>query len=176
MTDFGRMKLRIETERLVITEFCMDMAEAVYRNSSDEHNRLFVPDEVFETVEKAAETVGFLIECYVSGDGPQVYPVLLKDGTYIGYVQAVPLSDSTWEIGYHIGGIYTKQGYAVEAVRDFLPVIMRRLCLAEITGVCLAENSASVKVMERCGFTKLYEGKGLYQGTELMICKFVFRL
>ena len=31
-------------------------------------------------------------------------------------------------------------------------------------GICLAENYASVKVMERCGFTKLYEGEGNYQG------------
>ena len=167
--------MKIETKRLIITEFDMNMAESVHINSLDEDNRRFVPDEVFETVEEAAETVEFLIGIYENGNGPLVYPVLLKDGTYIGYVQAVPFEDGTWEVGYHIGGNYTKQGYATEAVTAFLPVIMKQIGITEIAGICLAENKASVKVMERCGFSKLYEGMGNYQGQERMICKFVFK-
>ena len=167
--------MKIETERLIITEFDMSMAESVHINSLDDDNRRFVPDEVFETVEEAAETVEFLIGIYENGNGPLVYPVLLKDGTYIGYVQAVPFEDGTWEVGYHIGGNYTKKGYATEAVTAFLPVIMKQIGITEIAGICLAENKASVKVMERCGFSKLYEGMGNYQGQERMICKFVFK-
>lgn len=166
----------METERLIITKFEMDMAEAVHLNSLDADNRRFVPDEVFETVEDAAETVEFLMGCYESGEGPLVYPVLLKDGTCIGYVQAVPFEDGAWEIGYHIGGAYTKRGYATEAVRAFLPVIMERLKIKEIAGVCLAENMASRKVMERCGFEKLFEGQGNYQGEDRRICKYIYRL
>ena len=162
----------IETERLIITEFTMDMAEAVHLNSLDEDNRRFVPDEVFETVEEAAETVEFLIGVYKNGDGPLVYPVLLKDGTYVGYVQAVPFDDGTWEIGYHIGSNYTKQGYATEAVKAFLPVIMPKLGISRIVGICLADNKASAKVMERCGFIKEFEGIGPYQGEDREICKF----
>ena len=168
--------MRIETERLVITEFTMDMAEAVHLNSLDEDNRRFVPDEVFETVEEAADTVGFLMGVYENGDGPLVYPVLLKDHTYIGYVQAVPFDDGTWEIGYHIGAAYTKHGYATEAVKAFLPVIMPKLGFDRIKGICLADNKASVKVMERCGFQKEFEGVGPYQGEQRPICKFFYQL
>ena len=166
--------MRIETDRLIITEFRADMAEAVHLNSLDEDNRRFVPDEVFETVEEAEETVKFLMGCYTSGEGPLVYPVLLKDSTYIGYVQAVPFDDGNWEVGYHIGGNYTKQGYATEAVTAFLPVIMKKIGITEVAGICLADNLASVKVMERCGFTKTYEGTGSYRGEERAICKFVY--
>ena len=168
--------MRIETERLIITEFTMDMAEAVHLNSLDEDNRRFVPDEVFETVEEAADTVGFLMGVYENGDGPLVYPVLLKDSTYIGYVQAVPFDDGTWEVGYHIGVKYTKQGYATEAVKAFLPVIMPKLGISRIAGICLADNKASVKVMERCGFKKEFEGIGPYQGEDLPICRFSYPL
>ena len=167
--------MRITTQRLVITEFDPSMAESVHKNSLDADNRRFVPDEVFETVEDAAETIDFLMGVYQHGGGPLVYPVLQKDGPCIGYVQAIPLEDGSWEIGYHIGGAYTKQGYAAEAVRAFLPVILQQLGLGEITGICAAENLASVKVMERCGFTKLYEGPGLYQGQQRRICKFVYK-
>ena len=168
--------MKIETERLIITELTMDMAEAVHLNSLDEDNRRFVPDEVFETAEEAADTVGFLMGVYENGDGPLVYPVLLKDGTYIGYVQAVPFDDGTWEVGYHIGGNYTKNGYATEAVKAFLPVIMPELSLSKIAGICLADNKASVKVMERCGFIKEFEGIGPYQGEEHRICKYFFAI
>ncbi len=166
--------MRIETERLTITEFTMDMAEAVHLQSLDEDNRRFVPDEVFETVEEAAETVEFLMDCYKSGEGPLVYPILLKDGTYIGYVQAVPFEDGAYEIGYHVGGNFTKQGYATEAVSAFLPVVMKQLGIKEMQGICLAENKSSVKVMEHCGFQKIFEGMGNYQGQECQICKYVF--
>ena len=168
--------MKIETKRLIITEFNMGMVESVHINSLDEDNRRFVPDEVFETVEEAAKTVEYLMGCYNSGSGPLVYPVTLKDDTYIGYVQAVPLDDGAWEIGYHIGGNYTKQGYATEAVTAFLPVIMKQIGITEMTGICLADNKASIRIMERCGFIRLYEGVGKYQGKEREICKYVYYL
>ena len=168
--------MNILTDRLIITKFNLNMAESVHLGSLDDDNRRFVPDEVFETVEDAAETLEYLIDCYSTGEGPQVYPVLLKDQTYIGYVQAIPLDNDDWEIGYHISGAYTGQGYATEAVSAFLPVITKKLGISSIKGVCLVENIASVMVMEHCGFEKLYEGKGSYQGQERSICKFVFNL
>ena len=112
---------------------------------------------------------------YKNGEGPLVYPILLHNNTYIGYVQAVPLEENTWEIGYHIGDAYTKKGYATEAVKAFLPVIMEKLNITEIMGVCLVENTASVKVLEKSGFTKEFEGIGNYQGNDREICKYVYR-
>ena len=78
--------MKIETGRLVITEFDRGMAESVHKNSLDADNRRFVPDEVFETVEDVAETIDFLMGVYTHGGGPLVYPVLLKNGACIGYV------------------------------------------------------------------------------------------
>ncbi len=164
--------LKIETERLIITEFTPDMAQAVHENSLDEDNRRFVPDEVFETVEEAAETIEFLSAQYGGSDGPFVYPVLLKDETNIGYVQAVPLGDGVWEVGYHIGAKFTKQGYASEAVKAFLPVIMKRIGITKMAGICLADNIASQKVMEKCGFDLEFKGVGDYQGEKREICRY----
>ena len=164
--------LAIETERLTITEFTLDMAEDVQKNSLDEDNRRFVPDEVFETVEEARETIGFLMSRYGSAEGPFVYPVLLKaDQTNIGYVQLAPVEDG-WEIGYHIAKKYTGKGYAAEAVKAFLPVMMQEHRLNQIIGICVAENYASRRVMEKCGFIKMYEGIGPYQGKNINICRY----
>lgn len=168
--------MNIQTERLIITEFTMDMCHAVHENSLDEDNRRFVPDEVFETPEEAADTVSFLMGCYSSGEGPLVYPVLLRNGTYIGYVQAIPLDEGDWEIGFHIGSRYTRNGYCTEAVKAFLPVIIPKLGISRILGICLLENKASVKVLERCGFEKEFEGVGSYQGEQRTILRSVYSI
>lgn len=164
----------INTERLKITEFTIDMAKDVHKNSLDEDNRRFVPDEVFETIEDAEETVKFLISRYGGNDGPFVYPIILNGGENIGYVQLVKC-DKGWEIGYHIAKPYTGNGYATEAVKAFLPVIMEKLDLSFVDGICLSDNTSSRRVMEKCGFEKLYEGTGSYQGNERNICKYIFR-
>jgi len=166
--------MKIETERLIITEFDLSMAESVHKNSLDEDNRRFVPDEVFETVEDAKETIEFLMSVYESEDGPLVYPVLLKDETNIGYVQLVPIEEG-YEVGYHIGKEYTGNGYATEALRAFLEDIMTKKNLDTVYGICVSENLASVKVLEKSGFQKEYEGMGQYQGEDRQIVKYILK-
>lgn len=167
----------VETERLTITEFTPAMAQVVRENSLDEDNRRFVPDEVWETVEEAEETLQFLISQYGTTDGPLVYPIIVKETKdNIGYVQLCPIDDGKWEIGYHIAKQYTGNGYATEAVNAFLPVIARQVNLSEVLGICLAENKASLAVMRKCGFENIFTGIGLYQGADREIVKKVWRV
>lgn len=165
--------MKIVTERLLITEFDLSMAESVHRNSLDEDTARFVPDEVFATVEEAEETIAFLMQVYESGNGPLVYPVLLKDATNIGYVQLVPLEEG-FEVGYHIGKPYTSKGYATEALSAFLNYIMPYRHLNRVYGICVADNQASKRVLEKCGFEKEFEGLGIYQGEKKHIIKYVY--
>ena len=167
--------MNLETNRLIITNFTPDMAQAVHQNSLDEDTRRFLPDEVFETVEDAAETIDFLMSQYEGAVGPFVYPVLLKDETNIGYVQAVPTESGIWEIGYHIAKQFTGKGYATEAVKAFLPVMAQKLNIKEVYGICLVENTASVRVLEKCGFVQIFQGMGVYQGKESEIVKTVWK-
>lgn len=168
--------MRLETERLVITEFTPEMAEDVHKNSLDEDNRRFVPDEVFETVEEAGETIGFLMSRYGGTEGPLVYPVLTKrGGENIGYVQLAPLEDGTWEIGYHIAKSHTGRGYATEAVKAFLPAAAETVGAGEVLGVCLSENIASKHVLLKCGFVPAFEGTGDYQGEQREVFRSVWK-
>ena len=166
--------MRIETERLIICEFDMSMAQCVHLNSLDEDTRRFLPDEVFETVEEAEDTIAFLMGVYQTGDGPLVYPVLLGDGTNVGYVQLVPV-DEEFEVGYHIAKAYTNRGYATEAVSAFLDQMMQEKSLDKVWGICVCENHASCRVLEKCGFEKVFEGNGIYQGNERKISKYVLQ-
>lgn len=164
--------MKIETLRLVITDFRSDMAKAVHLGSLDEDTRRFLPDEVFETEAIAAEVIADLMECYGGTEGPFVHP-MLADGVYAGYVQLVPI-ESGWEIGYHVVKDMTGRGYATEAVRAFLPVMMDRLGLTQVAGICDAENVASIRVLEKCGFARVYEGEALYHGEMKPVVKMIY--
>lgn len=155
--------MTINTPRLLITDFTPDMAHAVHLGSLDADTRRFLPDEVFETEAVAAEVIADLIDCYAGEDGPFVHPFLLSDGTYAGYVQLVPI-EGGWEVGYHTVAAHTGKGYATEALTAFLPVMMERLHLAQVEGICDARNTASIRVLEKCGFRHTFAGDALYHG------------
>ena len=53
---------------------------------------------------------------------------------------------------------------------------MKRLGIDTISGICLSENIASRKVMEKSGFVLDFEGEGDYQGEKKNICKYHFTL
>ena len=95
--------MKIETERLLVSELSEKMAYQLHVQSLDENTRRFVPDEVFETEQAAEEAISYLLQCRKVKTGPQVCAVSLKDGSLIGYVQAVPLKNE-WEIpdGYSL--------------------------------------------------------------------------
>ena len=143
-------KFFVETERFVITEADESMAEAIHKNSLDEDNRRFVPDEVFETPAEAQKIVQSFLEWYKQERAPLVYPIILK------------------------AKLYTGNGYATEAVKAFLPIIMPKLKIDKIIGECLQENVASAAVLEKCGFVLEYKGLGNYQGESRNICKYLY--
>ena len=166
--------MNIKTSRLTIKTFSLDMAQSVYENSQDDDTRRFVPDEVYDSVEEARAAIEFLISRYDSTDGPFVYPIITNDSKNIGYIQLCQIGNGTWEIGYHIAKQFTGKGYASEAVKAFLPDMAQKLNIKEVYGICLAENTASVRVLEKCGFVQVFQGMGNYQGKESEIVKFVF--
>ena len=152
------------------------MAEVVQENSVDEDNKKYVPDEVWDSVEEVEETLEFLISQYGSFEGPLVYPIIVKEtNSNIGYVQLVPIEGGSWEIGYHVAKKYTGNGYATEAVKAFLPVISKEANSKEVYGICLAENKASLAVMQKCGFDIIFKGTGSYQGHDSEIIKSIWK-
>jgi 8-oxo-dGTP diphosphatase len=73
------------------------------------------------------------------------------DGALIGvcgFGNAAPSE----EIGYWIGRPFWRQGYAAEALRRMLRLAFRSFDLAELTADILADNAASVRVVEKLGF------------------------
>ncbi len=161
----------IENNILKIAKMDPSMYVDVFNNSQDKNNRKYVPDEVFNSLEEAKGIVNYIIASYENKDGPFIYAVIRKsDNANMGYVQLVKIEEG-WEIGYHIAEKYTGNGYATEAANLFLKYLKDNMQIKEIFGIALATNKASRKVLEKCGFKLLYEGKGIYQGRKRKIIR-----
>lgn len=166
----------IENDRLQIVRMNQSMYCDIYKNSQDDNNRKFAPDEVFNSLEETSDAVNQIINSYDSKDGPFVYAVIRKkDNINLGYVQLAKIEEG-WEIGYHIAMIYNGNGYATEAVNLFLDHIKNNTNLKQIIGIALASNKASRRVLEKCGFELIYEGAGIYQGRKRKIIKAIKHL
>ena len=65
-------------------------------------------------------------------------------------------------------------GETRNALKAFLDYILPCKSIKKVYGICMRENIASVKVLEKCGFTKEFEGQGKYQGEIKNIVRYVF--
>lgn len=161
----------ISNDVLSIVEMNKDMYFDVYKNSLDEDNKRFVPDEVFDSVETAKKVVDQIIENYKLKEDPFVYAIIRNsDKKYIGHVQLISINEG-WEIGYHIAKPYTGKGYATDALSLFLNYVKHNTNIKEVYGVVLKENTASRRVLEKCNFKVIYEGKANYQGEQKDVIK-----
>ena len=58
----------------------------------------------------------------------------------------------------------------------FLDYLKKNTELDTIIGIALANNKASRRVLEKCGFTLIFEGRGLYQGRKRKIIRTIKHL
>ncbi|MGL6313166.1 GNAT family N-acetyltransferase [Vibrio sp. WXL103] len=142
--------MEIKTTRITIRKLEAGLAKSVHLYSLDDDNRRFVPDEVFETVQDAKNAIDFLIACYSNSEGPFVYAIY-ESGLHIGHVQVAKVEQG-WEVGYHIAKEFTGRGYATEALKAFVPMVMQKLATNHLYGICDTENYASQRVLEKSGF------------------------
>lgn len=79
---------------------------------------------------------------------------ILFNGQVVGNVACFEM-DGKWEVGYWIGREFWGQGIASESLRQFLGQITRRPLYAHVA----KHNIASHKVLAKCGFEVIGEGK-----------------
>jgi [ribosomal protein S5]-alanine N-acetyltransferase len=57
-------------------------------------------------------------------------------------------------LGYWIGAPYARRGYMTAAVRALIPFAFRTLRLHRLEAACIPANTASIRLLERTGFTR----------------------
>jgi len=141
----------IVTKDLTIKKFDLSMANDVLKNSHDDDVKTFTPDEYFESNEEVTDLLKRFMDNYDSLTSPLVFPIFLNN-TNIGYVQAIQLVDKQWEVGYHIAKDFTKKGYGSQALKAFLPYIMKELKINKILAIANMNNIGSITILKKCDF------------------------
>ncbi len=167
---------RMETERVLIRPYNDADAEGVFKVVSQR--------EIYLTTINIPhpyprENVNFWIDFtrknmkYGLGYEFGIFDKLSAD--YIGNIGIVNISkqNNHGEMTYFIDSAKWQQGYATEAVWQLLDFGFNQLELERVAGRCIRTNTASSRVMEKCGF--IWEGTARHEVVKEGIYKDVNR-
>ena len=167
----------IETKRLILRRMEATDALMIYNNwASDTLVTRYLTWNTHQSLDVTKEYVDYKVNRYPGHEYCFDWVVALKDtNELIGEIEAIEVSRAhkLVEMGYCFGSKYWNQGYATEALIAFLHEIMPEKNVDKVYGICVSENFASKKVLEKSGFIKEYEGVGEYQGESRQIAKYV---
>ncbi|MBL1437832.1 MAG: GNAT family N-acetyltransferase [Rhodobacteraceae bacterium] len=156
-TDWARAQpLALQTDRLVIEPFTGDEAAALsaLMNDPDIAKMMATIPHPFTKAE-AQKWLDERVFSHVIGDEAGFgAKVCLRDGTLIGLVA---IGGAPANTAYAFGRAYWGQGFATEAMREFIAHCERIFALKEITAGAMFDNPASQSVLLKLGFEKVGE-------------------
>ena len=157
------MEIMIETENLVLRSFREEDAPALYENHLDDEVRKWFPNECYADPEEALDAIRFFSECVRGGRLPFVLGAELKaTGELVGDtgLSEVEGKPEETEIGYCIGEKHRGKGYAAELLEAMTGFAFSRFGVRAVFGRVVHGNTASVRVLEKCGYHFLKEEFG----------------
>jgi RimJ/RimL family protein N-acetyltransferase len=83
-------------------------------------------------------------------------------GEAIGSIGLRRIEDGVYDLGYWLGAPWWGRGLATEAARRIVRFAVDELCAARLTSGHFADNPASGRVLEKCGFR--YTDSGMAVG------------
>jgi ribosomal-protein-alanine N-acetyltransferase len=165
----------IETDRLILRKMTPGDADAIFAYASDPEVTRYVVWDTHRTIEDSRAFLDLTVRGYEGGADPAWGIVYKGDHRFVGTCGFASLEPehARAEIGYVISREYRGRGLAPEAVRAMISFGFKEMDLNRIEARCIAENTASARVMQKAGMT--YEGtlrqrefiKGAYRDMEL---------
>lgn len=107
----------------------------------------------------------------ILGDDTKINKTILFNEQVVGYVACFEQFGER-EISYWIGKEYWGRGLATKALSDFLGYVKVRPLYARVA----KDNIASIRVLEKCGFTIFGEDKGFSNARGEEVEEFILKL
>ena len=145
----------LETERLILRKMTPNDAGAVFTYASDPEVARYVLWETHRSIEDSRAFVELAVSRYESGGEPEWGIVYKGDHRFVGTCGIVSWEPehARAELGYALSREYWDRGLMPEAVRAIISFGFGRMGLNRIEARCIAENSASARVMQKAGMT-----------------------
>lgn len=147
------MNIIFETERLLFREFTTDDAQLIYELNSDPEIIKYVHELPTIDLKMALANITERIMPQYIKYGYGRWAVFLKGSMeFIGWcgLKYRPERNEI-DLGYRFKQAYWGKGYATEAALATLQYGFRSLRIPLITAMAHIENTASLKVIEKCG-------------------------
>jgi ribosomal-protein-alanine N-acetyltransferase len=148
----------IETERLRLRKLSMRDAGDVYEYASEPQVAEHVTWEHHRNISDSMHFLRIMIQQYDEGT-PSPWGIIYKEiGKLVGTIGFHVWSpqNSYAEVGYALSKDYWNKGIMTEAYSEVIKFGFERMKLNRIEATCKLANTASEKVMLKCGMT--YEG------------------
>jgi RimJ/RimL family protein N-acetyltransferase len=144
------MKSIVTTPRLVLREFALEDAPALYELNSDPEVVKYTGDAPFASVKEAEDFVRGYDHYQEFGYGR--WSVILREtGEFIGWCGLSFNELRQVDIGFRFFRKDWGKGYATESARAALTYGFKELGLVEIVGRAAKANTASIRVLEKLG-------------------------
>jgi len=150
----------IQTERLLLRKVTPGDAEDMLAYISDPEVARHTTWEPYDSIEQVRDHLRSVISNYERGEPANWGVTLRESGRLIGMCGFMA---GSWEpeyarasLGYAIAREYWDRGLTTEAVRAAIAFGFNHLSLNRIEARCIAENTASERVMQKAGMS--YEG------------------
>ena len=146
------MNYLIETERLRFRESSEADGEAMYELNSDPEVVQYTGDGPFESVQAARDFFTEYKNVYRKWNRGRWILELKDSGEVIGWCGLKFHEDSgLTDVGYRLFKRHWGKGYATESCKAAIEYGFRELNLEKIIAHARKENTASLRVLEKCG-------------------------
>ena len=152
-----------ETNRLILREFEVTDASAMFTMDSDPEVLKFIGTPPFTDVKQTEDIISYVRHQYAETGFGRWAVVLKTTGAFIGWAgiklerHQVNGHGDFYDLGYRLLRDHWGNGYASEASRASLEIGFRNKGLAVINASVDAENGASIRVLEKVGLRRLEE-------------------
>ena len=157
------MKIILETSRLYLREFTLDDAIHFFNLNNDPDVIKYTGNSAFSSVESAKEFLRNYSDYKLNTIGR--WAVCLKaTNKFLGWCGLKKdLKTEEVDLGFRFYKKYWGNGYATEAAAACVKVGFSTFSIEKIIGRAYTANTASIKVLEKCGLTFvtnfMYDGK-----------------
>jgi len=155
----------IETERLFFRKLTTDDLPWLIEMRTPEPVRRYLGGKKMQNPESLAKRLQFYIDCYDKFGFGNCAMGLKATGELVGTSGIQPLDNTAEiEVGYTLSEPFWRKGYGYECAYGWLKFGFESCGLDRIVAVSYPENTASWRIMEKCGMR--YEKTEAHYGAD----------
>lgn len=160
---------KLNTTRLLLRQLQLGDASEIFLLRSDDSVNAFIGRQKATSIDDATAFINNIFTIQNNGEGLMWAIMLRDDPKLLGTISIrnIVKEKAEAEIGFELLPRYQGKGIMLEALKAVIKFCFKTLQLKTIVAESRADNLRSVRLLEKCGFTKTGGTDGKYLIYEL---------